>query len=44
MTAGSQLTSDVLGIAGAKAQASQMISDIMAKWLDVKVIDFVENE
>jgi filamentous hemagglutinin family protein len=42
----SQLTSDASGIGAARAaQASQMIEDIMAKWLDVKFIDFViDNE
>jgi hypothetical protein len=40
-----QLTSDVAGIAAANAaQASKMIEDIMAKWLDVQVIDFVQDE
>jgi filamentous hemagglutinin family protein len=39
---GSQLMSNasVLGAAGA-ASASQMIDDVMTKWLDVKVIDFI---
>jgi hypothetical protein len=43
-TQNSQLTSDVAGIDVARAQASQMIEDIIAKWLDVKVIDFVEDD
>ena len=40
----SQLTSDVAGIDLARAQATQMIEDIVAKWLDVKVVDFVQDD
>jgi filamentous hemagglutinin family protein len=43
-TQGSQLTSDASGIGAARAQASQIIDDIMTKWLDVKVLDFVTDE
>jgi hypothetical protein len=38
---GSQLTSDASGLSAARAQASQLVEDIMTKWLDVKVFDFV---
>jgi hypothetical protein len=31
-------------LSAAKAQAAQMVEDIVAKWLEVKVIDFVEDE
>jgi hypothetical protein len=44
VTQNSQLASDVSGLGMAQAQASQMIEDIVTKWLDVKVIDFVEDE
>jgi hypothetical protein len=40
----SQLTSDVSGVGAAKAQAAQLVEDIVAKWLDVKVLDFVEDD
>jgi filamentous hemagglutinin family protein len=41
----SQMLSDVAGInAASESQASQMIDNIMAKWLDVKVVDFVEEQ
>ena len=43
-TQNSSMTGDVSGIAAARAQASGMIDEIIAKWLDVKVIDFVEDE
>ncbi len=44
-TQSSQLTSDSAGIGATRAaQASQMIDNIMTKWLDVKVIDFVEDD
>lgn len=40
-----QLTSEGYGAGVARAKnASQMIEDIIAKWLDVKVIDFIEEE
>jgi hypothetical protein len=39
----SQLSSESAGLSAAKAPASQMVEDIIAKWLDVKVIDFVEE-
>ncbi len=43
-TQNSQMLSDASGINAANAaQASQMIDNIMAKWLDVKVVDFVEE-
>jgi hypothetical protein len=41
---GSQLASEASGIAASRAQASQMMEDIMTKWLDVKVIDFVQQD
>jgi hypothetical protein len=40
----SQVTADASGLSAAKVQASQMVDDIIAKWLEVKVIDFVEDE
>jgi hypothetical protein len=40
----SQLTADTTGLSAAKTQAAQMVEDIIAKWLEVKVIDFVEDE
>jgi hypothetical protein len=40
----SQLTSDASGLNATKVQASQMVEDIIAKWLEVKVIDFVEDD
>ncbi|HUI66752.1 MAG TPA: filamentous hemagglutinin family protein [Nitrospirota bacterium] len=40
----SQLTADASGLTAAKVQASQMVEDIIAKWLEVKVIDFVEED
>ncbi|HXY55549.1 MAG TPA: filamentous hemagglutinin family protein [Nitrospirota bacterium] len=43
MTQNTQLANDVSGLAMAQSQASQMIEDIVTKWLDVKVIDFVED-
>jgi len=43
-TQGGQLMGDVSSIAAARAQASQMVEDIIAKWLEVKVVDFVEDE
>jgi hypothetical protein len=40
-----QLASEVASIAATTAeQASQMIQDIMATWLDVKIIDFVQDQ
>lgn len=44
-TQSSQMLGDVSGINAANAtQASEMIDNIMAKWLDVKVVDFVQEE
>ena len=44
-TQNSQLLSNASGIGAAgAANASQMIDDIMTKWLDVKVIDFIIND
>ena len=41
----SQMLSNASGIGAAgAANASQMIDDIMTKWLDVKVIDFILND
>jgi hypothetical protein len=40
----SQLTADASALSASKSQASQMVEDIIAKWLEVKVIDFVEDE
>jgi hypothetical protein len=44
-TQSNQMMSDAAGIgtAGA-ASAAQMIDDVMTKWLDVKVIDFILND
>jgi filamentous hemagglutinin len=39
----SQLTSGVSGLDTTRAQAAQIVEDIIAKWLDVKVVDFVED-
>ena len=39
-----QMGGDVSGIGTSRAQASQMVEDIIAKWLEVKVIDFVDDE
>ncbi|MBI5237025.1 MAG: filamentous hemagglutinin family protein [Deltaproteobacteria bacterium] len=46
VTAGTaQLSQETAGISSSNAgRGSQMIEDIMAKWLDVKVIDFVQDE
>jgi hypothetical protein len=45
LTQASQLTSEASGLAASRAaDASKAIEDIMAKWLDVKVIDFVQEE
>jgi hypothetical protein len=42
--AGSQLLSNASVIGAANSvSASQMIDDVMAKWLDVKVIDFIND-
>ena len=45
-TQNSQLLSSAAGIGAAgNANASQMLDDVMTKWLDVKVIDFIlDNE
>jgi hypothetical protein len=44
-TQNSQLLSSASGLGAATAaNASQMIDDIMTKWLDVKVIDFILND
>ncbi len=44
-TQNSQMLNDVSGINAANAaQAAQMIEDIMAKWLNVTVVDFVIEE
>jgi filamentous hemagglutinin family protein len=41
----SQLTAEASGLAATRAaEASKMIEDIMSKWLDVKVIDFVQDD
>jgi len=41
----SQLTSEASSLAASRAaEASKVIEDIMARWLDVKVIDFVLDE
>ena len=43
--AATQFSQDTAGIAATRAvQGSQMIEDIIAKWLDVKVIDFVQDD
>ena len=39
------MMSDAAGMSAAKtANVSQMIDNIMTKWLDVKVIDFILND
>jgi len=44
-TQNSQLMSSASGLGEANAaRASQMMDDIMTKWLDVKVIDFIIND
>jgi len=44
-TQNSQLMSSASGLGEANAaRASQMMDDIMTKWLDVKVIDFILND
>ncbi|MGD0277879.1 MAG: filamentous hemagglutinin family protein [Smithella sp.] len=44
-TQNSQMLSSAAGIGAAgTANASQMIEDVMAKWLDVKVIDFILDD
>ncbi len=40
----SSLSSDTAAISGANLQASQMIENIIAKWLEVQVIDFVVED
>jgi hypothetical protein len=43
-TQGNQMMSNAAGIGAAgAANASQMIDDVMTKWLDVKVIDFIND-
>jgi len=42
-TQNSQQNADTSGLNAAKVQGAQMVEDIIAKWLDVKVIDFVED-
>lgn len=45
LTQASQLTSEASGLAAARAaEAAKAIEEIMAKWLDVKIIDFVLEE
>jgi hypothetical protein len=45
LTQASQLTSEASGLAAARAaEASKIIEDIMAKWLDVKIVDFVQED
>jgi filamentous hemagglutinin family protein len=44
-TQSGQLMSSASGLGAANAaKASQMIDDVMTKWLDVKVIDFILND
>ncbi|MGC1456599.1 MAG: filamentous hemagglutinin family protein [Nitrospirota bacterium] len=44
ITQNTQMNTDASGIGVSRAQASQMVEDIIAKWLDVKVVDFVEDD
>ena len=44
ITQTTQMNSDASGIGASRAQASQMVEDIIAKWLDVKVVDFIEDD
>lgn len=39
-----QLSGDMSGMGVSRAQASQMVEDIIAKWLEVKVIDFADDD
>jgi filamentous hemagglutinin len=39
-----QLSGDVSGMGVSRDQASQMVEDIIAKWLEVKVIDFADDD
>jgi hypothetical protein len=44
-TAGTtQLSQDAAGISSNTGRASQMIEDIIAMWLDVKVVDFIQDQ
>ena len=44
-TQNSQMLSSAAGIGAAgNANASQMLDDVMTKWLDVKVIDFILDD
>ena len=40
----SQLSQNAAAMASNQANASQLVEDIITKWLDVKVIDFVQDE
>jgi hypothetical protein len=44
ITQNTQMNTDASSIGVSRAQASQMVEDIIAKWLDVKVVDFVEDD
>lgn len=39
-----ELSQNAVSMASSQASASQMVEDIIAKWLDVKVIEFVQDE
>ncbi len=43
MTQG-QVATDTSGLSTEKAQAARMVDQLIAEWLEVKVIDFVEDE
>ncbi|HUJ16784.1 MAG TPA: filamentous hemagglutinin family protein [Nitrospirota bacterium] len=40
----SQMAADASGLSATKVQGAQMVDDIIAKWLEVKVIDFVGDD
>ncbi len=44
ITQNTQVNADSSGMSVSRAQAAQMVEDIIAKWLDVKVVDFVDDE
>lgn len=44
ITQNTQVNADASGMSAAKVQAAQMVEDIIAKWLDVKVVDFIEDD
>jgi len=44
VTQSNQATADASGLSAVQAQAAQMVEDIIAKWLEVKVIDFIDDD